>query len=196
MKGAYDLEEVPQLEMELPPGLGAASDVHLVEPVAQIHPDRSQGRDHCAPEARSPEEPGWIPLAGRAIDVARVKEGTHVKCLTDPCPGLDRKGGVGLAEGLGARGSAAPGTRIESIRGDGELIVAPQRNPVLHASQGIQVLVEGASVTKNKPRLRGQSEHELHASAELTAASHAAQRRVPAPLQVHFLEVAGAAEKP
>src|SRR4029079_15031696 len=108
---------------------------------------------------------------------------------------LDRKGSVGLSEGLGAGGTSPSRARVESIRGDGKLIVTPQRDPILHASQGRQVLVEGPCVAEHKPRLRGQSEHELHSGTHLPAASHAAQRSVPASLEVHFLEVAGATEK-
>src|SRR5918999_4767793 len=86
---SYCLKEIPQLEMQLPAGIGATIGVHPVEAITQIHPDGTQRRDHSRAEAGPPEEPGRIPLAGRAIDVAGVEECTDVERLPDSPPRLD-----------------------------------------------------------------------------------------------------------
>src|SRR5919112_2210059 len=91
MKGAYFLEEIPQLEMELPARVGLPVGIHPIEAVAEIHADRPQRRDDRGAETGAPEQPGRIPLAGRSVDVSGVEKRTHVQRLTDAGAGFDRE---------------------------------------------------------------------------------------------------------
>ncbi|MDF3052249.1 MAG: hypothetical protein K0S19_354 [Geminicoccaceae bacterium] len=49
------LEEIAQLEVELPAGVGSASGIHSIETIAQVHADRAEGRDHRRPEPCPPK---------------------------------------------------------------------------------------------------------------------------------------------
>src|SRR2546427_11181736 len=81
-----------------------------------------------------------------------------------------------------------------SLRRDGELVVAAQRDAVLRAAHREQ-LVEERRVAEYEPRARRETHHEPD-RRRAGAASQLPQRRVPAALEVEPLEVTGPAEHP
>src|SRR5262245_13225322 len=135
-EGAGCLEDVAQLEVELPARCRPSEDVLLVEPVRYVDSQRPQRRHHRRPESGTPEQAGGVVLANSPINVTGVQEGIDVKRATDPGAGFYRKGRERLTERIDA-GRAAAGVRIVPVRGYGELVIAPQRNPELYAAHRI-----------------------------------------------------------
>src|SRR4029077_5655252 len=188
------LEEVAEFEVKFPAGRGASGHVDLVEAVAQVEPDRTEGRNDRDSHAGAAEQPGGIVLSRAGPHVAGVEEGADVERLRQP--EADRAGHQEerVAERAGAR---LPARRvgIVSLRRNGELIVAAERDAELGAAHGEQ-LVEERRLAEHEPRPRGQSQHKLGRVGARRFAPQRAQGRVPGRLEVQLLEVAGAAEDP
>src|SRR5580765_8164040 len=128
--------------MELPAGFGPAKDIYLVKSVAEIHADGAKRRDDRRSKPRPSEQSGRVPLPSAAVYVAGVEEGADIERLADPGTGLDRERRVGLTKGFRAGGIVSASCRVEAVRGDRELVVAPERDPVLDPPEGVEILVE------------------------------------------------------
>jgi hypothetical protein len=135
------LEELSELEVELPAGRRSPLSVNLVEPIPDVHTQRSKGTQSSGSEAEAPEQTRRVKLARRVPNVAAFEEGVYVKRLIDPEPQLARTDEEGVSEGRPAR-LALIGVRVESARSDRELVVAAERLAVLRAADRECFLIE------------------------------------------------------
>src|SRR5690349_24823469 len=135
------LEEVAEFEVKFPAGGRLARGIDLVEAVAQIEADGSEGRDHRHADAGAPEEPGRVVLSRALPDVAGVEERADVEGLGQPQPDLRIHQEERVAERRRAR---LPGGRVGvvALGRDGELNVAAQGDAEWRPAQG-EELVEG-----------------------------------------------------
>src|SRR5439155_13029863 len=148
-------EEVAQLEVQLEPRRRAAEGIRAVEAVRPVDPDGPEGRNDAQADAGTTEQPRRIELAGVRPHVPRVHEHVDVEHLRQPRADLARHGEIRPAERIGRR-LAVDGGRIVSLGRDGELIIATQRDAVLHTAHGEQLVEEGG-VPEHQSRTRRQA---------------------------------------
>src|SRR5438046_4394020 len=184
------LEEVAELEMQLPAGGRLAEDVGAVEPVRPVDADGTEWRDDAEADTGAAQQAGRIELPGARPHVAGVVERRHVEHLRQPRAHLAGHREVGLSERAGAR-LAAAGARVEPVRGDRELVVAAERDAVLRAAHR-EELIDERRGAEHEPGAGRQPHDELDAAARGPAAR---ERCVPATLEVHALEVSRAPER-
>src|SRR5689334_428928 len=77
------LEELSELEVELPAGCRPPLSVNLVEPIPDVHSQRSERTDCAYPEAEAAEQPRRVELAGFVPDIAALEERVDVQRLVD-----------------------------------------------------------------------------------------------------------------
>ncbi len=88
------LEELSEFEVELPAGRRSPLSVNLVEPIPDVHTQRSKGTQSGGSEAEAPEQTRRVELARLVPDVAAFEERIYVKRLIDPqsqLPGPDEE---------------------------------------------------------------------------------------------------------
>src|SRR5947208_1771248 len=152
------LEEVAELEMQLPAGGRLAEDVGAVEPVRPVDADGTEWRDDAEADTGAAQQAGRIELPGARPHVAGVVERRHVEHLRQPRAHLAGHREVGLSERAGAR-LAAAGARVEPVRGDRELVVAAQGDAVVRAAHcdeqhGKRRVAEHASAPGGETRVQ------------------------------------------
>src|SRR5437667_647790 len=135
-------EEVAQLEVQLEPRRRAAEGIGTVETVRPVDPNGPERRNDAQAEAGPAEQARGIELTGVRPHVAGVHEHVHIEHLRQPGADLSRHGEIRLPERAGRR-LAIDGGRVVSPGRDGELVVATQRDAVLHAAHSEQLIEEG-----------------------------------------------------
>src|SRR5207302_11245414 len=110
-------------------------------PVGPVDADGAERGDQARADAGAAERAGGIKLAREGPHAAGMEEGAEVEHLRQPQPDLARHQEVRLAERARARLPRA-GVRVEAVGGDGELVVAAQRYPVLRAAHREQLIEE------------------------------------------------------
>src|SRR3954463_13264479 len=129
------LEELSQLEMELQARRRPPLTINLVEPIPDIHTQRSEGAQRRNSKAEAAEKPRRIELTRLVPNVAALEEAVQVEGLIDPktkLPGADEES---VAERRPA-GLRLVGLRIEPVRRDRELVVAAELLAILGAAHG------------------------------------------------------------
>src|SRR5688572_27302201 len=154
------LEEIAELEVQLPTWLGPAQRVNSVEAVGVVDPERSERRDDGRADAGAAEQARGIELRRARPDVAGVEEGRDVEHLGHAHAQLSRHRVERLPERVGARAVGA-GRGVVAERRDRRLVVAAQRNEELRAAEGEQLLEERRA-PEHEPRPGLEAEHELH----------------------------------
>src|SRR3954464_13356654 len=127
------LEELSQLEMELPARRWPPLIINLVEPIPDIHTQRSEWAQRRNSKAEAAEKPRRIELTGLVPNVAALEEAIQAERLIDPeaeLPGADEEG---VAERRPA-GLRLVRLRIEPVRRDRELVVAAKLLAILGAA--------------------------------------------------------------
>src|SRR3954465_9005656 len=97
------LEELSQLEVELPARCGPPLSINLVQPIPNIHTQRAERTDGRNSEAEAAEEAGRVELTRLVPYVAAFEESVQVERLIDPQPELTRSDEERVAERLPAR---------------------------------------------------------------------------------------------
>src|SRR5438105_13838161 len=143
-------EEVAQLEVQLDPRRRAAEGIRAVEAVCPVDPDRPQGRDDAQAQAGPAEQPRRIELAGARPHVAGVHEHVDIEHLRQPGADLARHGEIRLPE-RGGRRLAVDGGPVVSVGWDRGLVVAAQRDAVLHAAHRPPLAEEGGIPAHHPP---------------------------------------------
>src|SRR6266550_8262476 len=96
------LEELSKLEVELPARCWAPRSVNFVEPIPDVHTQRSERAQSGNSEARAPEQPRRVELARLVTNIAAFEESVQVERLIDPQPELAGP----YKEGVAKRGTA------------------------------------------------------------------------------------------
>ena len=77
------LEELSELEVELPARCRTPLRINLVEPIPYVYAQGSKGAYCAYSESGAPEQPRRIELAGLGPVVTAFEEGIHVQRLVD-----------------------------------------------------------------------------------------------------------------
>src|ERR1700687_4088546 len=156
------LEELSEFEVELPAWCRPPLRVNLVEPIPDVHTQRSEWAQCGNPEACAPEQPGRIELARLVPNIAAFEESVQVERLIDPeteLPGSDEER---VPERRAAR-LRLVSRWVEATRRDGALVIAAQLLSVLGAAERESREIKNpARVTESGPPLQRQSRHEHH----------------------------------
>src|SRR5512146_1187262 len=131
---APKLEDLTELEVDLPLGVLVAELVEPVEPVPQIDPQWPQRGHQRRANSRSPEESRRIEVTRALVQVARVVKPIDVHLLVESQPQLERAAIERIAERPALRVELID-VRDESVRRDRELLVATELLAVLHAAE-------------------------------------------------------------
>src|SRR5690348_7235269 len=160
------LKELSELEVELPAGCRPPLSVNLVEPIPDVHSQRSQRADGAYPKAEAAEQPRRVELPRLVPDVTTFEEGVHVKRLIDPQTEFRRTHEEGIAEG-GAGSLGIGPTRVEAVGCDRKLVISAQLLSVLSAAKRERLRREERSrIAKQcaSPRRQsGDDDHRLRA---------------------------------
>src|SRR3989449_6032604 len=140
-RAAPRLEEVAELEMQLPAGGRLAEDVGAVEPVRPVDADGTEWRDDAEADAGAAQQAGRIELPGARPHVAGVIERRHVEHLRQPRAHLAGHREGRLSECTVARLPAA-GSRVRTVVADRERVVAAERDAVLRAAHREELIDE------------------------------------------------------
>src|SRR3982074_2869863 len=97
------LEEIAELEVQLPTGRGPSEDIDPVEAVGVIDAERSERRDDGGADPGAAEQPSRIELRGPRPDVAGVEERREIQHLGHAHAQLARQREERLPERVGAR---------------------------------------------------------------------------------------------
>ena len=162
------LEELSEFEMELPARCRPPLCINLVEPIPDIHSQRSEWTQGRNSEAETAEKTGRIELPRFIPDVAALKKAVHVQRLIDPQPDLAGANEECIAERRSA-GLGVVGVRIESAWSDREFVVAAQ---LLSAPDRERLRIkEWSGIAKQRAGAGRETDHEHHwLSAENAAA--------------------------
>src|SRR5689334_12110931 len=117
------LEELSEFEVELPARCRAALSVNLVEPIPDVHSQRSQWAYGRHTESEAPEQTGGIKLTRLVPDVAALEERVQVQRLIQAQAELRRP----YEERVSERGSGCLGVRpawIEAVGRHREFVIS------------------------------------------------------------------------
>src|SRR5947207_632723 len=156
------LEELSELEVELPARCRTPLRINLVEPIPYVYAQGSKRAQGAHPEAEAAEQTGRVELSRLVPDVAALEEGVQIQRLIHPQPKFGRPHEVRITERRSAR-LRLIGVRVEAVWRNGELVVPTQRLAVLGAAERERLGVEErARIPKQSTRLGGQSGHDQH----------------------------------
>src|SRR5438874_1383441 len=176
------LEELSELEVELPARCRTPLRINLVEPIPYVYAQGSKRAQGAHPEAEAAEQTARVELSRLVPDVAALEEGVQIQRLIHPQPKFGRPHEVRITERRSAR-LRLIGVRVEAVWRNGELVVPTQRLAVLGAAERERLGVEErARIPKQRTRLGGQSGHDHHRLAAEDATTEATNRRVGAQL--------------
>src|SRR5688572_6765445 len=128
------LEELPEFEVELPARCRAPRKVNLVEPIPDVHTQRSEWAQSSHSEAEAPEQPSGVELSRLVPDIAAFEESVHVERLADSETDLASSDEKRITERGPAR-SGIVATGIVSAWSDRELVVTTQLFAVLRSTE-------------------------------------------------------------
>src|SRR6476619_7017524 len=97
------LEELSKFEVELPARSRAALGVNLVEPIPDVHTQRSERADGRHAESEAPEQTGGVELPRLVPDVTALEERIDVDRLVEPQAELRGTDEERISEGRPAR---------------------------------------------------------------------------------------------
>src|SRR6202049_507263 len=126
------VEELSEFEVDLPAGRRYPLSVNLVEPIPNVHAQRSERAERGGSKAKAPEETRRVKLARLVPNGAAFEETVHVERLIDPEPQLPGPDEERVSERRPA-GLALIGGRIEAAWSNREFVVSAQRLTVLRA---------------------------------------------------------------
>ena len=111
------------------------------------------GETTATPKPAPRIQPGRVVLRRAAVDVAGVEEDAHVEDWLTRAPELDTlKAAYDLPKAFGLA-PVGRRQRVEAVRGDRELVVAPQRDAELHAAHRVQLGEERPGIAENEAGL-------------------------------------------
>src|SRR5688500_14483760 len=113
------LEELSEFEVELPARCRPPRKIYLVEPIPDIHAQRSERAQCSYPEPKASEQPRGIELAGLVPNIAAFEESVQVERLADSQPELARSDEIRVAERRAARLQII-GVGVETVGSDGK----------------------------------------------------------------------------
>src|SRR5919198_102218 len=155
----YILEEIAELEVQFPAGLGVPKGVNPIEAVGMVDAEGTEWRNDGRADARAPEQPGGIELCRPVPYVAGIEKRREVQHLGHAHAQLARHREEGLTERVGVDLRARIGIVAEWRHG--AFVVAAQRDEELRATQREELLEERRGA-EHEARPRREPQHEFH----------------------------------